>query len=226
MNLRLVLADDHAVLRVGLRAFLEEQVDPRITVVAEASSGEQAIELVTEHRPDVLLLDLSMPGLGGIGATLELRRRGSRVGILVLTQYAETVYLKRMLEAGANGYILKTARGDELLAAIRAVACGGTWVEPSMAAALLPGAVEQKPASDEDALAVLTPRERQVLALVAEGYTNKEIAVALDVAVKTAMTHRANLMDKLGIHNRSKLIQFAIRTGLLAVEPAGADDPR
>lgn len=219
-RITMVLADDHVVLRVGLRAFLEEQTDPTIEVVGEASTGEEAIDLVERLRPDILLLDLAMPGLGGMGATIELRRRGSQVRILILTQYAESVYLRRVLEAGANGYILKTARGEELLSAIRAVMTGGTYIDPSLAGKLVNRTLSDKdpPASDEEAYARLTPRERQVLKLVAEGYSNKEIAASLDLAVKTVMAHRANLMDKLDIHNRSKLIQFAIRTGLVTVE--------
>jgi DNA-binding NarL/FixJ family response regulator len=216
---RVVLADDHVVLRVGLRAFLEEQVQQPLRVVGEAGDGEEAIRLVERLHPDLLLLDLSMPGLGGLGATIELRRRGSVVRILVLTQYAESVSLRRVLEAGADGYILKTARGDELLSAIRAVLGGGKWIDPTLAGTLVPGArgSDDPPPSDEEAVARLTPREVQVLKLVAEGYSNKEIADALDIAVRTAMAHRANLMEKLDIHNSSKLTQFAIRVGLTTV---------
>ena len=216
-RIRVVVADDHAVLRAGLRAFLEEQSEPTIEVVAEAASGEEAIVAVGRYKPELLLLDMSMPGLGGVGAAIELRRSGSKVRILVLTQFAESVQVRRMMEAGANGYIIKTARGEELVAAIRAVAAGGTYLDPAVAGALI-GNGAAAPISDEVAYGRLSPRERQVLKLVAEGYSNKEIAVALDVAVKTVMTHRANLMDKLGIHNRSKLIQFAIRAGLVTVQ--------
>lgn len=218
--IRVALADDHVVLRVGMRAFLEEQTDPQIDVVGEASDGDEAVALVAREHPDVLLLDLSMPGLGGLGTIIELRRQRVRTRILVLTQYAEEVYLRRALEAGANGYLLKTARGEELLSALRAVASGGTYVDPSLAGALLPGHAPNlpTPANDEEMLKVLTPREQQVLGLVAEGYSNKEIAASLGVAVKTAMAHRANMMEKLGIHNRSKLVQFAIRVGLLTIQ--------
>ncbi len=216
---RLVLADDHTVLRVGLRAFFEEQTDPGFVVVGEAADGEQAIVLVESTHPELLLLDISMPGLGGLGTTIELRRRGLKVPILVLTQHAESVYLKRLLEAGANGYILKSARGEELLAAIRAVLSGGTYIEPSLASDFVSQALgEETATSVEDAFQKLTPREREVLKLVAEGLSNKEIAQSLDVAVKTVMAHRANLMDKLGIRNHSKLVQFAIKMGLVAVE--------
>lgn len=217
MSTTIVLADDHTVLRVGLRAFLEEQELMQLEVVAECASGEEAVEAVVKHAPALLILDLSMPGLGGIGAALELRRRGVSTRILVLTQHADPASARRALEAGANGYMVKTARGEELVSAIRAVVAGGTYVDPSLAGALLRRSGDQPPASDEEALQRLTDRERQVLRLLAEGYSNKEIAGALDVAVKTVMAHRANLMEKLNIHNRSKLIQFAIRMGLMSV---------
>jgi DNA-binding NarL/FixJ family response regulator len=213
---RVVLADDHSVLRAGLRAFLSEQTDPPITVVAEAASAEEAIDLVERHVPDLLLLDLSMPGLGGLGGVAELRRRGRTTPILILTQHAEAVSVQRAMEARANGYILKTARGEDLVSAIRAVVAGGTYVDPTLAGALF--APRGTPASEEEAFAALTPREREILRLIAEGYANKDIADALDIAVKTVMAHRANLMEKLDIHNRSKLVQFAIKVGLLPMD--------
>ena len=214
---RLVIADDHTVLRAGLRAFLTEQTDPPFAVVGEAGCAEEAVELVERLAPDLLLLDLAMPGLGGLGATLELRRRGRTTPILILTQHAETISVQRALEAGANGYILKTARGEDLVSAIRAVLLGGTYVDPTLAGAVM--AAQRAPAeSVEDTFAQLTPREREILKLVAEGYSNKDISDSLGIAVKTVMAHRANLMDKLDIHNRSKLVQFAIRTGLLPMD--------
>ena len=217
--LRIVIADDHTVLRVGLKAFLEEQAEPDCRVVGEASSGEECLELVAKLRPDLIVLDISMAGMGGLETAIELRRRGSPVRILVLTQHGEGLVARRLLEAGANGYVLKSARGEELMVALRAVAAGGTYVDPRLAAeviaARMPGA---PPASDEEALARLTPRERQILTLVAQGRSNKEMAASLGVAVKTVMAHRANMMDKLGCHNRSKLVQLAIRTGLVPME--------
>ena len=218
-SLRIVLADDHTVLRVGLKAFLEEQKDPDCRVVGEASSGEECVELVEKLRPDLVVLDRSMAGMGGLETAIELRRRGSRVRILVLTQHGEGIIARRLFEAGANGYVLKSARGEELMLALRAVAAGGTWVDPSLAADVLAAHTpDAAPASDEEAIARLTPRERQILTLVAQGRSNKEMAESLSVAVKTVMAHRANMMDKLGCHNRSKLVQLAIRTGLVPME--------
>lgn len=213
---RVVLADDHVVLRVGLRSFLEEQERPKVEVIGEAGTGEEAVALVEKVRPDLLLLDLAMPGMGGLEVTIELRHRGHRLPILILTQYAEAVYLRRLLGAGANGYILKSARGEALLGALEAVLAGGTYIDPSLAGCLVSrNGPSDPPGSDEEAYARLSPREQQVLKMVAEGLSNKEIAAALEVAVKTVMAHRANLMDKLDIHNHSRLVQFAMRMGLL-----------
>ena len=182
---------------------------------------ENNVELAEKFRPDILVLDLSMPGMGGLETTLELKKRGNSTRILILTQFAEAIYLRRLLEAGANGYVLKSARGEELLSAIRAVTSGGTYIDPSLATSFLstqlPGIAEPESslASSEEAYAKLTARERQILKMIAEGLANKEIATSLNLSVKTVMAHRVNLMDKLGIHNRSKLIQFAIKVGLI-----------
>jgi two-component system response regulator NreC len=230
----LVIADDHAVLRVGLKTFLTEQADVPLRVIGEAATGVEAVERVQKLRPDMLLLDLSMPELGGLEAATELRRLGQTVKILILTQFSERIYLERALEAGVNGYLLKSARGEELLAAIRAILKGGTYIDPSLAGLLLGqtqdrrgrlGGVgqasdsnSQVSTSSKEDLAKLTARERQVLALIAEGRSNKEMAIALNLAVKTVMVHRMNLMDKLNIHNRSVLIRFAIQMGLVQVQ--------
>src|SRR3989339_243706 len=217
---RIVLVDDHTVLRVGLKSFLEEQQIFPLDGVAEGSSGKEAVLLVEKHNPDLLLLDLSMPEMGGHEATIEIRKNNRLIKILILTQYNESIYLKRLLEAGANGYILKSARGEELVSAIRSVISGGTYIDPTMASSILANKFSANLAattgvSDEELYAKLTAREQQVLKFIADGLSNKEIADKLDVAVKTAMVHRANLMDKLNIKNRSKLIQFAIRVGVL-----------
>lgn len=225
MAITIILADDHSVLRVGLKVFFEEQNEPKFQVVGEASNGEDAIALVEDLKPDILLLDLSMPGMGGLETTIELRKRASKVKILVLTQFSEAIYLRRLFEAGANGYILKSARGEELVSAVRAVMAGGTYIDPSLAGNILASTIgttislqakaPETEEGSEQAYAKLTPRERQILKMVAEGASNKDIAASLNLAVKTVMTHRMNLMEKLGIKNRSKLIQFAIRVGLI-----------
>ncbi len=213
-----VLADDHGLLRVGIKAFIEDTIAPKMRVVGEAESGEEALALVAQHDPDLLLLDLSMGGMGGLETILELRRRNAKTRILVLTQYDDPALLQRVMQAGANGYLLKSARGEELVVAVRAVLEGGTYLAPSLAASLL-APLRTPAASDiEASYASLTPRERQILALVAQGFSNKEIAQSLELAVKTVMSHRFNLTEKLGIHNRSKLIQFAIKAGLLPME--------
>ncbi len=218
----MVIADDHAVLRVGLKTFFNEQTDFLLQVIGEAATGIEAIERVKTLRPDLLLLDLSMPELGGLETALEIRRQGLSVKILILTQFCEKIYLERALEIGVNGYVLKSARGEELLSAIRSVLKGGTYIDPSLAGALLTkseaqvnGIHEMGGAGTKEDLDKLTTRERQVLAMIAEGCSNKEMAIALNLAVKTVMVHRMNLMEKLNIHNRSMLIRFAIQMGLV-----------
>ncbi len=222
-KIKIVIVDDHTVLRVGLKSFLEEQQTFPIDVVAEGSSGKEAILLVEKHSPDLLLLDLSMPEMGGHETTIQIRKNNLKLKILILTQYNESIYLKRLMEAGANGYILKSARGEELVSAIRSIMSGGIYIDPSMAGAILSSkfTTEKENStnhSDEELYAKLTAREQQVLKFIADGLSNKEIASNLNVALKTAMVHRANLMDKLNIKNRSKLIQFAIRVGILNIE--------
>ena len=222
-KIRVLLADDHAILREGLRALLRPADD--IEVVGEAGDGGQAVEKAMALRPDVILMDVNMPGLGGLEATLELKKRGNEAKILVLTQYEEPEYVQRFLKAGVSGYLLKKAAGSELAAAIRAAQKGGLVLDPSIARE----AFRTEPASSAshgpapaggeaaDPYEALTDREKQVLKLVAEGKSNKEVAAELGISVKTAMTHRENLMEKLGAHSRTDLIRFAIKRGVIQV---------
>ena len=222
-KIRVLIADDHAILREGLRALLRPADD--IEVVGEAGNGGEAVEKAMALRPDVILMDVNMPGLGGLEATLELKKRGNEAKILVLTQYEEPEYVQRFLKAGVSGYLLKKAAGSELAAAIRAAQKGGLVLDPSIAreafrteptASPSHGAA---PAGGEgaDPYEALTDREKQVLKLVAEGKSNKEVAAELGISVKTAMTHRENLMEKLGAHRRTDLIRFAIKRGVIQV---------
>jgi DNA-binding NarL/FixJ family response regulator len=209
----LVIADDHAVLRAGLRMLLSAQSD--MTVVAEASDGEEALVRVEEERPDVLLLDLSMPGSSGLDIIQRIKTRWPDVCILVLTMHDDEGYLRRALEAGSSGYVLKRAADAELLTAIRAVARGGTYLHQEHVGVLLRGAsptAKPGPVDDYDSL---SPRERQVLKLVALGHTNQQVAEMLYLSVKTAETYRARLMAKLGLTSRAALVRYALEHGVL-----------
>jgi DNA-binding NarL/FixJ family response regulator len=212
MKTRILIADDHAIVREGVRALLTAAAD--LEVVGEASSGMEAIELATSLEPDLVLMDIAMPGLGGLEATLEIRKRQPRVKIVVLSQYGEPEYVRRFLKAGVSGYVLKRAAGAELVAAIRAVVRGGLVLDPDIARGAMqePGAIGR---DTPDAYETLTDREKQILKLVAEGHSNKEVADLLGISVKTAMSHREHLMSKLAVHNRTELIRFAIRSGVI-----------
>jgi DNA-binding NarL/FixJ family response regulator len=213
-KIRVLIADDHALFREGIRALLSKYEDLEVT--GEAADGKEAIDQVKKLRPDIVLMDIAMPGLGGLEATLELKKICPEVKILVLTQYANQEYLYRFLKAGVSGYVLKRAAGAELVSAIRSVHQGGTFLHPDVAPAVIEGYLGglQTP-QQEDTYETLTDREKQVLKLVAEGKTNKEIAEILTISVKTAMAHRANIADKLGIHNRAELIKFALQRGIV-----------
>jgi DNA-binding NarL/FixJ family response regulator len=212
-----VLADDHAILREGLRALLAGATD--IALVGEAASGEEAIEACERHRPDVVVMDVSMPGLGGLEATLAIRRAQPDVKVLVLTQYSNPEYVQRFLKAGVAGYLLKQTAWRDLAAAIRSVAHGGLVLDPEVArSAIAEPTVAMPPGSPAEAYEALTSREKQVLRLVAEGRSNKDVADALDISVKTAMTHREHLMQKLGVHNRTEIYRFALRAGVIQVD--------
>lgn len=214
MKIKILIADDHALFREGIRAVLSGYSD--LEVVGEASDGREAIERAKEDRPDIILMDIAMPGLGGLEATLEIRRLFPKVKVLILTQYDNREYLYRFLKAGVSGYVLKRAAGTELVAAIRGAYQGGTFLYPEVTPSVVEGYLGGiKPSEQESSYETLTDREKQVLKLVAEGKTNKEIAEILGISVKTAMAHRANLMEKLGIHNKAELVKFALHLGIV-----------
>ena len=214
--IRILVVDDHAILREGVRALLAAHAD--FEVVGEASDGLQAIAEVERLDPDVVLMDIAMPGLGGIEATIELKKLGRRAKVLILSQYEDREYVRRLLKAGVSGYVLKKSAGSELANAIRAVHRGGLVLDPEVARAAMS---EGGPAAGagSDPYETLTDREKQVLKLVAEGKSNKEVADDLGISVKTAMTHREHVMEKLGLHNRTELVRFAIRQGVIRVDP-------
>lgn len=215
-KIRVLIADDHAVLRDGLHALLNMHED--MEVVGEAGDGLEALEKITELRPDIVLMDIAMPRLGGLEATLEVRQRKLPTKVLVLTQYDNREYIFQMLKAGAAGYILKKAAGTELVTAIRAVHAGETFLDPSAAKAVVDRYIgEGAEDENERRLDQLTDREEEVLKLLAEGRSNREIAELLTLSVKTIMGHRANIMEKLDMHTRTELVRFAIRAGLVDV---------
>lgn len=209
---RILIADDHAIVRDGVRALLASAED--LEVVAEASGGREAIALAVQHAPDVVLMDIAMPDLGGLEATVEIRKRVPDARVIVLSQYDEAEYVRRFLKAGVSGYILKKAAGADLVAGIRAVLRGGLVLDPAIAREAL---TSESPASGDagDPYDELTDREKQVLKLVAEGRSNKEVADLLGISVKTAMSHREHVMTKLHTHNRTELIRFALRRGVI-----------
>ncbi|HSM92383.1 MAG TPA: response regulator transcription factor [Anaeromyxobacteraceae bacterium] len=213
--IRVLLADDHAILREGVRALLAPHAD--VEVVGEASDGKQAIEQVEKLDPDVVVMDITMPGLGGIEATIELKKLGKRAKVLVLSQYEDREYVRRLLKVGVSGYILKKSAGAELVNAIRAVHRGGLVLDPEVARVAMEESASTAPGGS-DPYEALTDREKQVLKLVAEGCSNKEVAETLGISVKTAMSHREKVMEKLGVHNRTELVRFAIKRGVIRVD--------
>jgi two-component system, NarL family, response regulator NreC len=214
-KIRVLIADDHALVRSGLRALLEAQGD--IEVVAEAESGVAVETLCRQFLPDVVLMDLAMPGRGGIAATDDVRRgcRGARV--LILSMHDDETYVRLAARAGASGFVLKRSLATELVEAIRAVHRGDTVVPREWTDAFAEVAAVQRPAaSHRNALDVLSPREMDVLRLVALGHTNQEIAARLCISEKTVETHRAHVFSKLGLRTRADLVRFALEHGLLA----------
>jgi DNA-binding NarL/FixJ family response regulator len=213
---RILIADDHAIVRDGVRALLVAAGD--FDVVGEASDGQQAIDLAVSLEPDLILMDIAMPGLGGLEATLEIRKRVPLAKIIVLSQYGDSEYVRRFVKAGVSGYVLKNAAGADLVAAVRAVLRGGLVLDPEVARDALSGPGTPAGADVPDAYDTLTDREKQVLKLVAEGHSNKEVAEVLNISVKTAMSHREHVMTKLRVHNRTELIRFALRAGVIRAD--------
>lgn len=211
LTLRVLVADDHAIVREGLVALLTEESD--ITVVGAAETGTQALELARRHRPDLALLDIAMPGLSGLGVAKVLAEELPETLVLILTMHEEEAFFFEALRSGAAGYILKGAHGHEVVAAIRAVCEGGIVLPPKLAPAIVADFLEHQaaPAASDD----LSPREREVVELIARGLTGREIADRLTVSHNTVKTHRAHIYRKLHISDRSKLIAYAIRHGLL-----------
>ncbi len=214
--IKVLIADDHALVREGIIAFLKLCDD--IEVIGEASDGIEAVNKTEKLKPDVVIMDINMPKLGGLEVTLEIKRKTPDVKILVLTQYDDREYISRLLKAGVSGYILKKAGATELISAIRAVKRGELYLHPSIAKEVVEGYLHKEKAMAEDPYDLLTEREKQVLKLITEGYTYKEIADALGISVKTAIAHYTKISEKLDIHTRAGLIKFAIKKGIIKID--------
>lgn len=218
-NIRVVLADDHAIVRAGLKAVLARATD--IEVVGEASDGEEALAMAERLDPDVLVMDVSMPRLDGIGATKKLTERGPRPRVLVLTMHVEEEYLVPLLEAGAAGYLVKSIADRDLVDAIRAVARGDMYVRPTAARVLARELTRKDPeAEDRKRFEKLTARERDVLRLTAQGFSAPEIGERLFISPKTVDTYKQRIGEKVALHHRADYVRFALRLGLLGDDTA------
>jgi two-component system response regulator NreC len=214
-----LLVDDHAIVRAGLRMILA--AEPDMTMVGEAADGESALRMTEETHPDVVVMDISMPGMSGLEGIRRLKESVPDTQVVVLTMHEDQRYFFQALEAGASGYVIKGAAPIELLTAIRAVRKGQAYFCPSLAKQMLNDYLRRADAGSEkekDALGKLSDREKEVLKYIAEGKTGREIAAILYLSPNTVERHRANIMDKLGLHNRAELIKFAIRKGLVTLE--------
>ncbi|MBO9361360.1 MAG: response regulator transcription factor [Thermoflexus sp.] len=210
--MRILIADDHAIVRAGIRALL--QLYPDFEVVGEAADGHEAILQTRRLQPDIVLMDIGMPGMDGLAATREIVRVAPRARVLILSQHENREYVMPALRAGASGYVLKRAPDETLIRAIRAVYAGETYMDPRLTD-LLVEEVRRSGEGPTDPLETLSEREREILVLLAQGKSYQEIAQTLFISVKTVDFHRANLMRKLGLKNRAELVQFAMRRGLI-----------
>ncbi|MFQ5739533.1 MAG: response regulator [Acidobacteriota bacterium] len=214
---RVLIADDHTLVREGVSALLNLYED--LQVVGQAEDGLRAVEEASRLHPDVILMDIAKPGLGGLEATIEIRKTDPRVKILVLSQYDNKEYIKRFLKAGAAGYVLKKAMGEELVRAIRAVARGESYLYPAIASRVIEDYLEASSrAETDDPYEFLTDREKQVLKLIAEGQTHKEAASTLGISTRTVIAHQTHICEKLDVHSRADLIKFAISKGIIQLD--------
>jgi two-component system response regulator NreC len=211
-----VIADDHEVVRQGIRALLN--TDPRFRIAGEARDGVEAVRVVERTKPDILLLDIVMPGLSGIEVIREALKVSSNTRILVLSMHADESYVVQAFRNGASGYILKDARSQELLEAVRLVAAGQRYLSPPLSQRAIDAYLEKVESEGFDPYDTLTPREREILQLAAEGFTNSEIGERLFISPRTVETHRAHLMRKLSLRSHTDLVLFAVRRGILRVE--------
>ena len=214
-RIRVLLADDHTILRDGIRALLVDQAD--IEVIGEAEDGLSTVKMAAKLKPDLVIMDIAMPLLNGLEATRQIQRDYPQVKVLILTMHENEEYIRQVLAAGALGYVLKDAAAHDLLGAIRAVQRGEAVLSPAITRLVIEDYLrwgDIRPAGTSNGL---TPREREILQLIAEGYTNKEIAEILSLSVKTIQSHRSNLMSKLDLHDRGELIKYAIQKKIIDI---------
>jgi two-component system, NarL family, response regulator NreC len=211
---RVLLADDHGIVRRGLRSLLETEAG--LTVVAEASDGLEALRMVEEHKPDILIVDVGMPKMNGIEVAARTQKLERAPAAIILSMHSDESYITRALAAGARAYLLKDATDEDLLPAVRAVAAGKPFFSPAVTAVLVEDYMRQLRARGlTDSYLLLTDREKEVLQLLAEGRSNKEVATLLDLGLSTVETHRANLMQKLNLHNTAEIVLYAVRKGII-----------
>jgi DNA-binding NarL/FixJ family response regulator len=211
--LRVLLADDHSIVRRGLRGLLDIE---GFSVVGEAADGLEAVRLCEEHRPDLLVLDIGMPKLSGIEVTARVHKMDHPPGVIILSVHGDESYIMRALAAGARAYLLKSATDEDLVPALRAVAAGKPFFSPAVTAVLVEDYVRQlKQRGLNDSYHLLTDREKEVLQLLAEGRSNKEVATLLDLGLSTVETHRGNLMQKLNLHSTAEIVLYAVRKGII-----------
>jgi DNA-binding NarL/FixJ family response regulator len=214
--IEILIVDDHDLVREGIRAILERT--PEFSVVGEAGDGKEAVDMVGSLRPDIVLMDISLPGgIGGLEATQAILADHPGVKVIMLTQYANREYVRRAVHLGAHGYLLKSGVSGQLIEAIHAVRKGERYLHPAVANELIEMVTSDSEGEESD-YERLTVREKQVFKLLAEGMTSREIAEYLGISVKTAMTHRSNLMAKLGLHSRAALIKLAVREGVIQID--------
>lgn len=215
-KIKVLVADDHTILRQGIKALLDNQEG--IEVIGEAKDGREALAIIEETLPDVVLMDIAMPGLNGLEATRRIKKKFPRMKVLVLTMYTNEEYIFQILNAGANGYLVKETAFQDLISAIKAVYKNEAFMSPSISKKVINSYIKRAQNDEQETCEILTTREREILQLIAEGNSSKKIAELLFISPKTVETHRTHIMDKLNIHNRTGLVKYAIRKGIVDVD--------
>jgi len=215
-KIKVLVADDHTILRQGIKSLLANEEE--IEVIGEAKNGREALTIIEETLPDVILMDIAMPGLNGLEATRRIKKKFPRMKVLVLTMYTNEEYIFQILNAGANGYLVKETAFQDLISAIKAVYKNEAFMSPSISKKVINSYIKRAQNDEQETCEILTTREREILQLIAEGNSSKKIAELLFISPKTVETHRTHIMDKLNIHNRTGLVKYAIRKGIVDVD--------